>query len=178
MKSQIITSYGPTLADAKLYLRVDHDLEDMLISALVTASYAQVCAECNRDFAPTTSSVFIVAGSTEHITVQDVDWVSTGSLQVRPEGSYVTFDTYYSGKLTYGTGGTQIYSGSIIPQNVIIAQLVFVSHFYDQRGYNLPGRTTDIKPLVDSLLSPFKLVTPGCTDIQPEIYVGYNGERF
>jgi len=156
MKIKTISNYGPTLSEAKTYLRVESSDDDMLINMLISGSYDQVCAEANRDFAPTVTTINIVSGSTEYITVQEINSVSSGSLQVRPDGSYVTFEDYFSGRLTYTTEAS-----SSIPNNVRIAQLMLISQWYDQRAPMVVGQSVSkLDFAVEALLSPYKLVSP------------------
>jgi uncharacterized protein YfaT (DUF1175 family) len=156
MKIKTISNYGPTIAEAKQYLRVENNLDDMLIGSLVTASYQQVCNEANRDFAPTVTSIDIISGSTEFITIQEVDSVNSGSLQIRNDGSYIVFDDIFTGKLIYTTA-----TSASIPDTVRIAQLMLVSQWYDQRSPVVVGASVSkLDFAVEALLSPYKLVDP------------------
>lgn len=156
MKYKSISSYGPTLSEAKNYLRVDHSLDDGLINAFVSASYDQVCNETNRDFSPTVTTVDIISGSTEFITIQEISNVSSGSLELREDGSYVVFPSYFNGKLRYETAVS-----SSVPDTVRVAQLMLISNWYDQRGNCVVGASVaKLDYAVEALLSPYKLVSP------------------
>ena len=154
-----IAFYGPTLTEAKTYLRVDDTNEDSLISALITASYDQVVAECNRSFAPCTQS-FNAFSSSGYIflSTQTVNTVSTGSLTLNDGSwySYIPDGEYYSGPVVFTVG-----SGSVIPSNVKIAQMMLVNSFYENRLPEAIGvSTSPLSFTVNALLNPYKLIKP------------------
>ena len=160
MKIQNIQGgYGITLAQARQYLRVDSDYtdEDTLISSLITASYYQVIAECNRDFVQTAYTMSVVSSSGDiFVTAQDVTNLSTGSLQSPNGVSYAYFDNYYTGQISY-----TVASGSTsVPANVSVAQMMLVSQWYDNRQPQVAGTVTKLDFTVSALLAPYKLVTP------------------
>ena len=154
-----ISNYGPTLTEAKNYLRVDFTDDDALISALITASYEQVTAECNRDFSPCTQSAYFFSSSGDlFLSTQTVNTVSTGSLK-EVDASYYTYipeGEYFTGNITF----TVAASGSI-PTNVKIAQMMLINSFYENRLPEAIGvSTSPLSYSVQALLSPYKLVMP------------------
>jgi hypothetical protein len=154
-----ISNYGPTLTEAKNYLRVQFNDDDTLISSLITASYEQVTAECNRDFTACTHSMYVWSSSGDiFLSTQTVDTVSTGSLKEVAASwySYIPEGEYFSGNITF----TVANSGSI-PTNVRIAQMILVNNWYENRLPQAIGvSTSPLNYTVDALLSPYKLVKP------------------
>jgi hypothetical protein len=154
-----ISNYGPTLTEAKNYLRVQFNDDDTLISSLITASYEQVAAECNRDFTACTHSMYVWSSSGDiFLSTQTVDTVSTGSLKEVAASwySYIPEGEYFSGNITF----TVANSGSI-PTNVRIAQMILVNNWYENRLPQAIGiSTSPLNYTVDALLSPYKLVKP------------------
>lgn len=150
------TSYGVTLQEAKSYIKVEHDLEDAFIDALVTASYEQVCNEANRDFVETTYTEMYDSGSTEFLATQNVYQLSSGSLVNRSDGNWVTFDDYFTGTITYKTAVS-----SSMPETVKIAQLMLASSWYDNRAPQIVGASVaKLDFAVTALIQPYKLVNP------------------
>lgn len=152
-----ILDYGVSLTEAKNYCRVEVTEDDVLISALITSSYEQVTAECNRDFAPCTYSFNVHSGSGDiFVTTQDCQNISTGSVKYL-NGSWYTFiNGYYTGPITY-----TVASGSVVPNNVKVAQLILVSHWYDNRQPQTIGASsTPLDFTVNALLNPYRLVMP------------------
>jgi hypothetical protein len=152
-----ITNYGMTLDEAKLYLRIDTTDEDDLLSALITASYDQVIAECNRDFSPCTHSFNVASSSGDiFLTTQDVDTVSQGELKEVAGSWYTYIPSTYSGAIEY-----TVCDGSAYPNNVRIAQMILVSNWFENRLPQAIGVSTS--PLdfsVNAMLSPYKLIKP------------------
>jgi len=145
------------MAEAKLFLKVENVIEDDLLSALVTASYEQICAETNRDFIQASYTQVFVSGSVEFLTSQYVDTVNTGSVYNRADGAYITFDDVYTGDVTYTveTGSTAI------PQNVKVAQMMLISHWFENRGpYAVGVSAAPLDFTITALLSPYKIVRP------------------
>lgn len=160
MKNRTTTGgYGLTLAEARQYLRISSDdtAEDTLISALITASYEQACAECNRDFTNTAYTMSIASASGYiYLTGQDVNSVSTGTLVNLNGVSYTYMDSLYSGAISY-----TVASGSVTtPPSVKVAQLMLVSQWFDNRQSTADGRGSKLDFTVEAILSPFKLITP------------------
>lgn len=154
-----IKFFGPTLAEAKEYLRVDDNIEDSLISMLITASYEQVTAECNRQFAPCTQSFNVVSSSGYiFLSTQTVDTVSTGSLYLDADSSqYVYFQDIFSGPIVF----TQASASNSVPNNVKVAQMMLVDSFYENRLPDSMGvSTSPISFTVNTLLNPYKLIKP------------------
>jgi hypothetical protein len=154
-----ISSYGPTLSEAKNYLRVDINEDDALISALITASYDQVTAECNRDFSACTHSMYVFSSSGDiFVSTQTVNTVSTGSLK-EYAGSWYTYipeGEYFTGNIIF-----TVASGSIIPTNVKVAQMMLINSFYENRLPESVGvSTSPLSYSVQALLSPYKLIKP------------------
>lgn len=150
------TSYGVTLQEAKSYIKVEHDLEDAFIDALVTASYEQVCNEANRDFVETTYTEMYDSGSTEFLATQNVYQLSSGSLVKRSDGNWVVFDDYFTGTLTYKTAVS-----ASMPEAVKIAQLMLISSWYDNRAPQIVGASVSkLDFAVTALIQPYKLVNP------------------
>lgn len=154
-----ISNYGPSLTETKNYLRVEFNDDDVLISSLITASYEQITAECNRDFSPCTHSMTVWSSSGDiFLSTQTVNTVSTGSLN-EYAGSWYTYipdGQYFSGNITF----TVADSGSI-PNNVRVAQLMLINNFYENRLPMAFGvSTSPISYSVEALLSPYKLVKP------------------
>lgn len=154
-----ISSYGPTLTEAKNYLRVDISNDDALISALITASYDQVVAECNRQFSPCTQSMYVWSSSGDiFVSTQTVNTISTGSLK-EYAGSWYTYipeGEYFSGNISF-----TVASGSTIPTNVKVAQMMLINSFYENRLPEAIGvSTSPLSYSVQALLSPYKLVKP------------------
>lgn len=154
-----ISSYGPTLTEAKNYLRVDINNDDALISALITASYDQVTAECNRQFSPCTQSMNVWSSSGDiFVSTQTVNSISTGSLK-EYAGSWYTYipeGEYFTGNISF-----TVASGSTIPANVKIAQMMLINSFYENRLPESVGvSTSPLSYSVQALLSPYKLVKP------------------
>lgn len=148
------TSYGLHLDDAKAYLRVEHSLEDSLISSIVTASYQMVCNYCNRDFVETTNAVTLHSASYAFLATQNVTNLSTGSLVVKPTGNYVMFGDPFSGQVTYTTG----ISGSSVPNAVSVAQLMNVASLYDHRDTIVVGASVaKLDFTMACLLDPYVL---------------------
>ena len=150
-----VSSYGITLQEAKDYLKVDNALEDDMLSSLISASYEQICAESNRDFAQSVYTQDIVSGSYAFITSQTVNAASTGSIHNDPDGAYLQFDDLWSGTVTY-----TVATGSVVPQNAKVAQLMLVALWYEDRNPFITGRALKIDFAIDALLTPYKLVRP------------------
>jgi len=154
-----ISNYGPTLTEAKNYLRVQFNDDDTLISSLITASYEQVTAECNRDFTACTHSMYVWSSSGDiFLSTQTVNTVSTGSLKEVASSwySYITEGEYFTGNISF-----TVASGSTIPTNVRIAQMILVNNWYENRLPQAIGvSTAPLNYTVDALLSPYKLVKP------------------
>jgi hypothetical protein len=151
-----VLNYGVTLTEAKAYLKVEHILEDTLLASLISASYDQICAECNRDFSPSTYTETIRSGSAQFLTSQYVNTVNNGSLDNRDDGAYISFDDVYNGTITY-----TVASGSVVPQNAKVAQLMLLSHWFENRGpYAIGVSATPLDFTIQSLLSPYKIVRP------------------
>jgi hypothetical protein len=154
-----ISSYGPTLTEAKNYLRVDISDDDSLISSLITASYEQVTAECNRDFSPCTHSMTVWSSSGDiFLSTQTVNTVSTGSLK-EFAGSWYTYipeGEYLTGNISF-----TVASGSSIPNNVKIAQMMLVNSFYENRLPQAIGvSTSQLSYAVTAMLNPYRLIKP------------------
>lgn len=154
-----IQSYGPSLSEAKNYLRVDISNDDALISALITASYDQVVAECNRQFSPCTQSMYVWSSSGDiFVSTQTVNTISTGSLK-EYAGSWYTYipeGEYFTGNISF-----TVASGSTIPTNVKVAQMMLINSFYENRLPEAIGvSTSPLSYSVQALLSPYKLVKP------------------
>jgi len=152
-----ISSYGPSLVDAKNYLRVDISDDDVLISSLITASYEQVTAECNRDFSPCTHSMYVWSSSGDlFLSTQTVNTVSTGSLK-EFAGSWYTYipeNEYFTGTISF-----TVASGGLIPTNVKIAQMMLVNSFYENRLPQAIGvSTSPLSYSVAALLNPYRLI--------------------
>jgi hypothetical protein len=152
-----ISSYGPSLVDAKNYLRVDISDDDVLISSLITASYEQVTAECNRDFSPCTHSMYVWSSSGDlFLSTQTVNTVSTGSLK-EFAGSWYTYipeNEYFTGTISF-----TVASGGSIPTNVKIAQMMLVNSFYENRLPQAIGvSTSPLSYAVAALLNPYRLI--------------------
>lgn len=154
-----IASYGPSLTEAKNYLRVEFSEDDTLISSLITASYEQVTAECNRDFTACTHSMYVWSSSGDiFLSTQTVNNVSTGSLKEYAGSwySYIPEGDYFTGNITF----TVANSGSI-PNNVKIAQMILVNNWYENRMPQTIGASASpVSYTVDALLSPYKLIKP------------------
>jgi hypothetical protein len=155
--------YGVTLQQARQYLRISDDAtdEDTLISALVSASYEQVCAECNRFFVETAVTMSVASASGDiFVTAADVTNLSTGSRHQWGDSgiTYAFFDQYYSGPISY-----TVASGSTtVPAGVAAAQIMLVSQWYENRQPQVIGASaTKLDFSVEALLSPYKIVTPG-----------------
>ena len=146
--------YGPTLTEAKNYLRVDLSDDDNLINALITASFQQVVSECNNLFLPVTCSMNVFSSSGYiFLTSQDVNYVSTGSLTY-DGGSWFTYlDADYSGDVQYYCNASGSY-----PANVKIAQLMLISSFYENRLPEVAGARTPVSFGVNALLNPYKII--------------------
>lgn len=151
-----ISSYGVSLTEAKNYARIDVSEDDLLVSSLITASYEQVSAECNRDFTAATHS-FNVFSSSGYIfvTTQDVDTVSTGSLMPINGSWYTYMDQTYSGPISF-----TVASGSTVPNNVKVAQLLLFNQWYDNRYSQVDARVSNLDFTVNALLNPYKLIMP------------------
>ena len=154
-----IQSYGPSLSEAKNYLRVDISNDDALIGALITASYDQVTAECNRQFSPCTQSMTVFSSSGDiFLSTQTVNTVSTGSIK-EYAGSWYTYipeGEYFTGNISF-----TVSSGSSIPSNVKIAQMMLVSSFYENRLPESIGvSTSPLSYSVAAMLNPYKLIKP------------------
>lgn len=152
------STYGPTLTEAKNYLRQDSSDDDTLISSLITASYEQITAECNRDFLPVSYSMAVFSSSGDvFLTSQDTNYVSTGSLFQGADGSwYTNLGGEFSGDIVYHCN----ISGSL-PVNVKIAQMMLINSWYENRLPQAIG--VSVSPLsyaVDALLSQYKIIKP------------------
>lgn len=159
-----------TLAEAKLYLRVDSTSEDSLITDIIVA--ARMSAEQWLKSSLISQSWKLVYNGylEESITLPmgPVSSVSSvmiidrdASTQVVPASNYylnaaktrLLFDNYVSGfavEIIYNTGyGT----AAQIPQPIKYGILAHIASMYDQRGFmgqeNLP-------PAVSALYSPFR----------------------
>jgi hypothetical protein len=152
-----LASYGPTLTEAKNYLRVDLSDDDLLISSLISASYDQISAECNRDFSPVTYSLNIFSSSGDiFLSSQTVNTVSTGSLKQSGGAWYTYLATDYNGPVSFTCG-----AGENIPNNVKVAQLMLISGWYEMRTPQAIGvSTSPLAFAVDALCSPYKLINP------------------
>ena len=152
------STYGPTLTEAKLYLRMDGSEDDTLISSLITASFEQITAECNRTFLPATYSMAVYSSSGDlFLTSEDVQYVSTGSLLKGADSSWYTYlDTEFSGDVVYYVNN----SGSL-PEPVKIAQMMLINSFYENRLPEAVGvSTSPLSFTVNALLNPFKIIKP------------------
>lgn len=151
-----ISDYGLSLAEAKNYCRIEVSDDDALVSSLITASYEQVCAECNRDFTPASYSISFFSSSGDlFITSQDAYNISTGSVKYLDGSWYSYFQDTYTGTLTY-----EVASGSVVPNNVKVAQLLLVSQWYDHRQSNVDKKTGTLDFTVNALLNPYKITKP------------------
>jgi len=156
MKIQTPTSYGVTLDIAKSYVKVENDLEDLMINSLVSASYIQICNEANRDFLETSYTETFVSGSSEFLATQDVYNLSSGSLVQSSDGNWVVFDDYFTGTITYKTA-----ISASMPESIKIAQLMLVSSWYDNRAPQIVGASVaKLDFAVEALIQPYKLVNP------------------
>jgi hypothetical protein len=151
-------TYGPSLTEAKNYLRQDSSDDDTLISSLITASYDQIVAECNRDFLPVTYSMSVFSSSGDvFLTSQDTNYVSTGSLFLGADDSwYTNLGAEFSGDIVYHCN----ISGSL-PVNVKIAQMMLINNWYENRLPQAIGvSTAPLSYAVDALLNPYKIIKP------------------
>lgn len=150
-------SYQLTVSESKNYLRIDVPDDDMLISALITASYEHITAECNRDFLPTiyTMPAFSASGDI-FLSTQTVDSVSTGSLK-EVGGSWYTFiDPDYSGPISF----TVASSGSL-PAPIKVAQMMLIAHIYENRlPYAMGISATPLDFTIQTLCNSYKLIKP------------------
>ena len=153
MRTRTIANYGLTVSESKNYLKVEVSDDDALIEALVTASYEQVTAECNRDFFATqyTMSVWSSSGDI-FLSTQTVDNVSTGSLK-EVNGSWYTYiDSTYSGDISFSVAS----SGSL-PKGVKVAQMMLINNWYENRLPQVFGvSSAPLEFSVNALLSPYK----------------------
>lgn len=149
------TSYGITLTDAKTYLKVEDVIEDAMLNSLCSASYEQICAESNRDFVESVYTETVVSSSYFFLTSQNVSAVSTGSLYNKDDGAYLSFDDLWSGTVTY-----TVATGSVVPQNAKVAQLMLVAQWYESRNPYESGRAVKLDFTIEALLSPYKIVRP------------------
>ena len=150
-----ISTYGPTLTEAKNYLRVDLVEDDALISAFITASYEQITMECNQDFLPATYSMNVFSSSGYlFLTSQDVNYVSTGSLSYDGCSWFTYMENDFTGNITYYINA----SGSV-PPNGKIAQYMLISNFYENRLPEVIGASaTPLSFGVNALLNPYKII--------------------
>jgi hypothetical protein len=158
MRIYNVSDYGLTVSESKNYLKLEVNDDDSLIDVLITASYEQVVAECNRYFTPTTCSMNVFSSSGDlFLSTQTVLTVSTGSLK-EVDGSWYTYiDQTYSGPISF----TLVQSGSKVPGNVKVAQMMLVNSFYENRLPEAIGNiTSPLSFSVGALLSPYKLTKP------------------
>src|SRR6188474_1243413 len=129
MRNRTISSYGLSVSESKNYLRVETDEDDYLIDSLITASYEQVSAECNRDFTPATYSMNVYSSSGYiFLTCQTVDSCTVGSARELGGAWYSFIDNSYSGNITF-----TVADGQDVPKNVKVAQMILVNNWYENR---------------------------------------------
>ena len=92
------------------------------------------------------------------VSTQTVNTVSTGSLK-EYAGSWYTYipeGEFFTGNISF-----TVASGSSIPSNVKIAQMMLVSSFYENRLPESIGvSTSPLSYSVAAMLNPYKLIKP------------------
>jgi hypothetical protein len=153
MRNRTISSYGLTLSQSIDYLRPDNEDEYPLIESLITASYEQVSAECNRDFTPATYSMNLYNSSGYiFLTCQTVNSCSLGTLKDINGAWYTLIPNEYSGPIEW----TVADSGSV-PKNVSVAQMILINNWYENRLPQVLGvSATNVSYSVESRGWPFK----------------------
>ena len=151
-----ISNYGVSLSDAKNYCRIEVTDDDALVSSLISASYEQVCAECNRDFTPADYTLTVFSSSGDlFITTQNAYNINTGSVRYIDGSWYSNFSDTYTGNINYSVA-----SGSVVPNNVKTAQLMLVSQWYDYRQSQVDSSANNLDFTVNALLNPYKFIRP------------------
>ncbi|WP_454685206.1 head-tail connector protein [Ancylobacter moscoviensis] len=171
-----------TLAEAKTYLRVDHDAEDALIASLITAARATVEALTRRalidqnwrivrDAWPASGLIPVPVNPLRAVLAVHV--VDAGGAEVAVPADAFTADTArLPGLIRVGRGGVPApgralagiaidivaghgASADHVPSPLVEAARVVLAHFYEHR--DVPGPGAAFPARLDALVAPFRV---------------------
>jgi uncharacterized phiE125 gp8 family phage protein len=173
------------LADAKMHLRVDHDDENGLITALIATAtqyldgYPGILGRClmaqewRQDFdcydrclrlplpASTVSSIVVTSSTGATSTIDPANY----ELLADARGSYVRFVDGYAGPGDIGTRhgiAVTFAAGAAdaddVPQPIRTAILLLVAHWYQNREAVAAAADTALPLGVEALLAPFRRI--------------------
>lgn len=176
------TSEPITLTEAKLHLRVDNDVEDTLISALIVAARLQVEFDTWRALMTQTRKLSLdntevktftgITGSpiqsVSHVKYFDIDVVqqtmSTGSYEVNKlnEPTIIKLNTIPNMPDMMNAFEIQFVCGyasaDLVPQPLKLAMLLLIGHWYEHREEVTVGNMKNIPSGYTSLISAYKLI--------------------
>jgi len=166
-----------TLADAKAHLRVDHDTEDDLITALIGSAISTAEKFTGRLFGSTAATLYADAWASQAFTFGPVTAISAvkyydqaNTLQTLSGSQYwtdlksdpqrITFNAppaIYSDR-HQGVEITATVGHATLPAPVKSAALLLVAHYYENRQAVVQDRKPEGLPLgVEFLLNPYRL---------------------
>lgn len=176
------TSEPITLDEAKLHLRVDSNVEDALINALIKAARSQVENDTWRSLITQTwklnmdsSEVKTFTGVTKspiqsitHIKYFDINVVqqtlSTGSYQadILNEPTRIKINQMPQMADQMNAMEIQFVSGygvaASVPQELKEAMLLLIAHWYEHREAVTVGNMKKLPNGYDALITPYKLI--------------------
>ena len=176
-----------TLADAKLYLRVEHDDDDDLIAALIAGSRIHVEARTRRalitqswrlvrDAWPASGRLEILPVPLASLTAARI-YLADGSTQSIDPSAFIIDKSAAPALLAFGNGappapgralaGIEIdvtvgygAAGTNVPEALRQAIRLLVAHWYENRGVAAIGETVAPLPAsVEALIAPYRVLS-------------------
>ncbi|WP_029354118.1 head-tail connector protein [Bosea sp. 117] len=171
-----------TLAEAKAYLRVDHDAEDALISSLITAARATVEALTRRLLIDQSWRITLSAWPASGLVVAPVNplraltaaWIvdAAGEEIALPLDAFVADAARLPGLIRVDRGALPAPSRPLagialdvtaghgegadhVPSPLIEAVRIVLGHFYEHR--DVPGPSAAFPAALDALVAPFRV---------------------
>ena len=176
-----------TLADAKLYLRVEHDDDDDLIAALIAGSRIHVEARTRRalitqswrlvrDAWTASGRLEILPAPLASLTAARI-YLADGSTQSIDPSAFIIDKSAAPALLAFGNGappapgralaGIEIdvtvgygAAGTNVPEALRQAIRLLVAHWYENRGVAAIGETVAPLPAsVEALIAPYRVLS-------------------